>query len=114
MISQSDRSTFHIIQSYGNYSVRPIRSFVCLQARAGLASSIDVLKVAEGYVNENNYTVWSDLSLNLSCIANMMQYTEATDAYKEYAKALFGPVAKRLGWEAEENEGNEGKKLKTP
>jgi len=47
-----------------------------LQARAGLGSSVDVLKVVEGYVNEDNYTVWSDLSVNLKTFAGMLQYTD--------------------------------------
>lgn len=74
-------------------------------ARAGLSSSVDVLKVAEGYVTETDFTVWSDLSVNLSVIANLIQYTDADDAYKHYAKALFGPIAKKLGWEQKPGEG---------
>ncbi|WAR11437.1 PSA-like protein [Mya arenaria] len=74
-------------------------------ARAGLASSVDVLKVTEGFINEDNYTVWSDLSLNLSKIAGMLQYTDGYEAYKVYERALFGPVAKSLGWEQREGEG---------
>ncbi|XP_045180065.2 puromycin-sensitive aminopeptidase-like [Mercenaria mercenaria] len=74
-------------------------------ARAGLASSVDVLKVAEGYVNEDNYTVWSDLTMNLSTISNMIQYTDAEEAYKQFARSLYGPVAKKLGWESKPDEG---------
>lgn len=74
-------------------------------ARAGLGSSIEVMKVAEGYVNEKDFTVWSDLSVNLSTIANMIQYTDAEGAYKEYAKSLFGPIAKKLGWDGKPGEG---------
>ncbi|KAL4217239.1 hypothetical protein ACF0H5_023690 [Mactra antiquata] len=74
-------------------------------ARAGQASTVDVLKVALGYVTEDNFTVWQDLSANLSTVAIMLQYTDASDAYKQYAKDLFGPVAKKLGWEAKEGEG---------
>lgn len=66
---------------------------------------MDVLKVAEGYVNEDNYTVWSDLTMNLATISNMVQYTDAENAYKQFAKALYGPVARKLGWEAKPDEG---------
>ncbi|TRY90685.1 hypothetical protein DNTS_002891 [Danionella cerebrum] len=34
-------------------------------ARAGMISTVEVLKVMEAFVNEPNYTVWSDLSCNL-------------------------------------------------
>ncbi|KAH3753711.1 hypothetical protein DPMN_188354 [Dreissena polymorpha] len=73
-------------------------------ARAGLASSVDVLKVAEGYINEDNYTVWHDLAMNLGQMASMLQYTEGSEAYKTFARHLFGPVARSLGWEAKEGE----------
>lgn len=65
---------------------------------------MDVLRVAEAFVNEENYIVWSDLSQNLFPIVNALQYTDAVEAYQAYAKALFGPVARKLGWEAKENE----------
>lgn len=73
--------------------------------RAGLSSTIDVLKVVEAYINEDNYTVWSDLSLNLSQIAILLQSTDASEAYQSFAKFLYGPIAKKLGWEEQKGEG---------
>lgn len=74
-------------------------------ARAGLASSVDVLKVAEGYSKEDDFTVWSDLSANLSTVSNIMQYTDSYDAYKRYGLSLYTPVARKLGWEEKDGEG---------
>ena len=65
-----------------------------------------MLKVAEGYINEDNFTVWSDLTMNLSVVSNMIQYTDAADNYKQFVRDLYGPVAKNLGWEAKSDEGN--------
>ncbi|KAL5005760.1 hypothetical protein ScPMuIL_016918 [Solemya velum] len=73
--------------------------------RAGLISSVDVLKVASAFVNEDDFTVWSDLFANLSNIAVLLQYTEYYDHYKSFIVDLISPVAERLGWEVKENEG---------
>ncbi|KAL3855249.1 hypothetical protein ACJMK2_014465 [Sinanodonta woodiana] len=75
-------------------------------ARAGLLSSVDVLKMAEAFVNEDNFTVWSDLALNLALIATMLQYTDSYETYKVFGKALFGPIAAKVGWDALKGEGH--------
>ena len=65
---------------------------------------MEVLKVAEGYSKETDFTVWSDLTLGLSVIGIMLQYTEAQADFKNFMKSLYGPIARRLGWEAQEGE----------
>ncbi|XP_041374476.1 puromycin-sensitive aminopeptidase-like [Gigantopelta aegis] len=75
-------------------------------ARAGMVSSVDILKVVEAYANEDNYTVWTDLSQNLSGLALLLQYTDAYDNYKLFAKKLFRTIAKKVGWDAKNDEGH--------
>lgn len=75
-----------------------------LQARAGLVSSVEVLKLAQAYKSETNYTVWSDLSSNLSTFSILTQYTDYNDLFLNYQIKLFSDVAGRLGWEKEEDE----------
>lgn len=65
----------------------------------------DVLKVAQAFVNEPNYTVWSDLSANLSGLSIILQYTDYHDSFKTYICDLFSSVSNRLGWEPKEGEG---------
>ena len=69
-------------------------------------SSVEVMKVAEGYSTEEDFTVWSDLTLGLSGIGIMLQYTDSYDAYKRFCKSLYGPISRKLGWEPKEGEGN--------
>ncbi|KAJ8317302.1 hypothetical protein KUTeg_005206 [Tegillarca granosa] len=57
-------------------------------SRAGSVSAVDVLKVAEAYLNEKDYTVWNDLSLNLSGVSIPLQYTESRDDFKRYIRHL--------------------------
>ncbi|KAK7501330.1 hypothetical protein BaRGS_00007455 [Batillaria attramentaria] len=75
-------------------------------ARAGRASAVDVLKVTEAFVNEDNYTVWSDLSLSLSSVAILLQYTDAYPEFKAYARNLFSTIAASVGWDPKPNEGH--------
>ncbi|CAG2185423.1 NPEPPS [Mytilus edulis] len=82
-----------------------IQSDLFALARAGLVSAVDVLKVAEAYINETDYTVWSDLSLSLGTQGLLIQSTDATDEMKAYNRNLYSKVFQSLGWEAKENEG---------
>jgi len=73
-------------------------------ARAGLSSTVDVLKVAQAYKNESNYTVWSDLASNLAGISVLSQYTDFNDLFLKYQIQLFSAVAAKLGWDKREGE----------
>ncbi|PVD38990.1 hypothetical protein C0Q70_01615 [Pomacea canaliculata] len=75
-------------------------------ARAGRASAVDVLKVTEAFVNEDNYTVWSDLSMNLSSVAQLLQYTDVYPQFKAYVIKLFSSVAASVGWDSQPGEGH--------
>ncbi|XP_021340205.1 puromycin-sensitive aminopeptidase-like [Mizuhopecten yessoensis] len=73
-------------------------------ARAGMVSSVDAFKVSSAFVNENNYTVWVDLSMNLGGQGMLLQYTDAEQAYKTFCLNLFKNVYQTIGWEAKEGE----------
>lgn len=75
------------------------------QARAGLIPAVDVLKVAEAYINETDYTVWSDLTMSLSTQGLLIQHTDAVDDFKAYNRNLYSKVFQQVGWEAKDNEG---------
>lgn len=79
--------------------------FDMLQARAGMISTVDVLKVVGAFINEDNYTVWSDLSSNLGQISILLQNTDGYNDFKAFNKRLFKPVAQSLGWDSKEGEG---------
>ncbi|KAI0228894.1 Puromycin-sensitive aminopeptidase [Lamellibrachia satsuma] len=68
-------------------------------ARAGEASTVDFLKVAQAFVNETNYTVWSDLLNGLATLSTLMQYTDYHANYLTYNCRLLADIAKNLGWD---------------
>ena len=69
------------------------------QARAGEASTVDFLKVAQAFVNETNYTVWSDLLSGLALLSTLVQYTDYHADFKRYNCQLLSGIAEKLGWD---------------
>ncbi|CAD5123517.1 DgyrCDS11856 [Dimorphilus gyrociliatus] len=75
-------------------------------ARAGAISTVDALKIASAYQNETNYTVWNDLSTNLSSVSLLLQYTDYHDLMKAFTRKLYNPICDSLGWDSVEGEGH--------
>ncbi|XP_075924071.1 puromycin-sensitive aminopeptidase-like [Petromyzon marinus] len=75
-------------------------------ARAGVVSAVEVLKVLEAFKNETNYTVWLDLSGNLSSIAVLLINTDFYSNFQDYVIDLFAPIGARLGWDPKPGEGH--------
>ncbi|BFZ15413.1 hypothetical protein BsWGS_18452 [Bradybaena similaris] len=73
-------------------------------SRAGLTSAVDVLKVAEAFVNETDFTVWSNLSSNISSFSTILQHTEAYPAFKKFIRKMFSKIAASVGWDAKPGE----------
>ena len=71
-----------------------------------MSSTVDVLKVVQAFDQEDNYTVWSDLSINLSTLSTLLQYSQYHKLFQAFIIKLFHPVAARLGWTPKDNEGS--------
>ena len=65
---------------------------------------MDVLKTAQAFKSEIDYTVWSDLAANLKVISTVTEYTDYHDLYMKYCQELFSDVANRMGWQKKEAE----------
>lgn len=61
----------------------------------------------EAFVNEPNYTVWSDLSCNLGILSTLLSHTDFYEEIQEFVKDVFSPIGERLGWDPRPGEGNE-------
>ena len=72
---------------------------ILFQARAGEASTVDFLKVAQAFTNETNYTVWSDLLSGLALLSTLVQYTDYHADFKRYNCQLLAGIAAKLGWD---------------
>ncbi|RMB94745.1 hypothetical protein DUI87_28723 [Hirundo rustica rustica] len=77
-----------------------------VKARAGIISTVEVLKVMEAFVNEPNYTVWSDLSCNLGILATLLSHTDFYEDIQVFVRDVFSPIGERLGWDPKPGEGH--------
>uniref|UniRef100_U3KGK1 Aminopeptidase n=1 Tax=Ficedula albicollis TaxID=59894 RepID=U3KGK1_FICAL len=75
-------------------------------ARAGIISTVEVLKVMEAFVNEPNYTVWSDLSCNLGILGTLLSHTDFYEDIQAFVRDVFSPIGERLGWDPKPGEGH--------
>uniref|UniRef100_A0A665U0B7 Aminopeptidase n=1 Tax=Echeneis naucrates TaxID=173247 RepID=A0A665U0B7_ECHNA len=75
-------------------------------SRAGMISTVEVLKLMEAFVNEPNYTVWSDLSCNLGVLSSLLSHTDFHEEIQEFIRDLFTPVGLELGWDSKPGEGH--------
>lgn len=80
---------------------------VRVQSRAGMISTVEVLKLMEAFVNEPNYTVWSDLSCNLGVLSSLLSHTDFHEEIQEFIRDLFTPIGQKLGWDSKPGEGEQ-------
>lgn len=59
----------------------------------------------EAFVNEPNYTVWSDLSCNLGILATLLSHTDFYEDIQVFVRDVFSPIGERLGWDPKPGEG---------
>ena len=73
-------------------------------ARAGYLPVNQFLSLAEAYVNEENATVWEDLSTNLGGLDALIESEAFYEDFEAFGRRLFSPVAGRMGWDAKDGE----------
>ena len=81
--------------------------------RAGLAPVTQFLELARSYVDEEDASVWSDLASNLRDIEQLVYTEPVHTAYQRFGRELFGPAARRAGWEPRSGEGHMDALLRT-
>ena len=74
------------------------------QARAGVGSTVEVLRLFQSCGDEKNFTVWETIAGNLSLINRIASYSDFYTDFTAYAQKVFSAPAARLGWEATESD----------
>ena len=82
-------------------------------SKAGLLPISQFLELARAYVNETDASVWSDLASNLRDIEQLIAGEPVHPAYQEFARGLFGPAARRAGWQPRPGDGHLDALLRT-
>ena len=75
-------------------------------SRAGLLPITQFLSLAQAYGNERDASVWSDLASNLRDIDQLLRDESCISAFRDFARDLFQPVAREIGWDARPGEGH--------
>ena len=75
-------------------------------SRAGLLPVTQFLSLAQAYRNEDDASVWSDLASNLRDIEQLISEEPMHAAYQGFARDIFGPAARKIGWEPTSGEGH--------
>ncbi|XP_022788315.1 puromycin-sensitive aminopeptidase-like [Stylophora pistillata] len=75
-------------------------------AQAGLTSTTEFLKLAEQYSNETNYTVWNDLTTNMSSLSKLLQNTGFYSSFQAFCIKLYEQIAQKVGWDPKDGEGH--------
>ena len=75
-------------------------------SKAGLLPITQFLSLAGAYRNETDASVWSDLASNLRDIELLVADEPCYESYRAFARDLFGPAARRIGWDAQAGEGH--------
>jgi puromycin-sensitive aminopeptidase len=75
-------------------------------ARAGFCPTAQVLDLLMAYRAETDYTVWADLSSNLTEWSLLACDEPFYGHFAAFARFLYRPIAARLGWDSKPGEGH--------
>jgi len=73
-------------------------------AQSGNSPTTLALELAKSYTDEEDYTVWSELTGQISKVDNLLAYEDFYPKFQEYGREVYGKVANRMGWEKKKGE----------
>ena len=72
--------------------------------RAGFIPAIIYLSLIEAYTDEDDVSVWSDLSGNLRSLEALLLDAPFLSRFNAFARSLFSGIIQRVGWDARPGE----------
>jgi len=76
-------------------------------AQSGVSKTTDYLELLLSYQDENEYTVWNNISGNLGVLGGVIRATEFYDShFLKYGRDLFAKIFAKVGWEPKQGEGH--------
>ncbi|MBI2018598.1 M1 family metallopeptidase [Candidatus Daviesbacteria bacterium] len=73
-------------------------------AQNGASPTTLALELALSYKNEEDYTVWSELTGKLAQLDSLLYFENFYEDFKRYGREIYGGVANRMGWEKRKGE----------
>ncbi|MBI2910778.1 MAG: M1 family metallopeptidase [Chloroflexi bacterium] len=75
-------------------------------ARAGYVPATRFLTLAGAYLDEDDASVWGDLSANLRGLENLLFDEPFLAEFQAFGARLYRPIVSRVGWDARPEEGH--------
>jgi aminopeptidase N len=73
-------------------------------AQAGNASTMLALELAESYMHEEDYPVWSELTGKLSKVNSLLANERFYEDFRKFGRILYTDIASKMGWEKRKEE----------
>ncbi|MBF8250281.1 MAG: puromycin-sensitive aminopeptidase isoform, partial [Candidatus Levybacteria bacterium] len=68
------------------------------------SSTVDALRLAQVYNQEDNFIVWAQIATDLKTIGNLIAGQPFHDQYKVFCRSIFKLIAAKIGWNKEPQE----------
>jgi len=68
-------------------------------AKSGDIPLVQAMTLAKAFHNEDNYTVWSDLTDNLMQVVSIWEDQPSFPALQKFFLGLFKPIGDKVGWD---------------
>lgn len=75
-------------------------------SRAGLSDTTKTLELLSAYKEEDNYTVWRDISTELSGLDNILCKESFYPKFQSYVRAIFSRIVSKVGFHKRRGEGH--------
>tara|TARA_B100001123_G_scaffold416237_1_gene517604 strand:- start:7460 stop:10066 length:2607 start_codon:yes stop_codon:yes gene_type:complete len=75
-------------------------------ARSGILPATKYLSMAGAFTNEQEYAIWADLAGNLRQMESLLGQEEYLEDFRSFGRALFGTIARQVGWDPKADEGH--------
>ncbi len=75
-------------------------------AYSGHISAVDALEFVTAYKNETSYAVWSEIASGVASIDALIGDESFAPLFEKYARELFAPMVKKVGWKKKDGEGH--------
>lgn len=72
--------------------------------QSGHKSTVDVLRLMEAYVEEDNYTVWNSINSCLGKLNQLLSHTDLQPLLHIYGRRLLARIFSKLGWDPKPDE----------
>lgn len=73
-------------------------------AQAGNSPTILALELVLNYIQEEDYTVWTELTGHLSQMDSLLAYEPYYETWQNYGRQIYESIAKKIGWQSKNGE----------